>query len=419
MRSTFVTLELESIAMPNIKQLQSLGWPWWIGSVALVVSTYMGLQWWWGPIIKTETVKTLDMVQTMVASGRVQNPNRIDISTQITSTVAAVHVAEGQMVKQGERLVTLDSHEAQAGVQLALAALAQARSHWRQLQELNEPVAAQSQVQADSNLRLAEKNWARTQALFDRAFVGQAAKDEAERQLVTAQAQALIQAKQWGSVQTQGSEMANAQAAVQQALASVDAAKARLAYTYILAPRSGVLISRNVEAGDGVQAGKVLLVLSPAGPTELVVQLDEKNMKWVRLGQPALASADAYPDQLFKAQVAFINPGVDPLRGAVEVKLKVLDVPTFLTQDMTVSVDIEVDKRIATLQIPMNTVHAIEQQPWVLLVHETLAVKTPVVLGLRGQGVVQVISGLQAGDQLVPLVNTAIQDSSRLRIAKP
>jgi HlyD family secretion protein len=193
-------------------------------------------------------------------------------------------------------------------------------------------VAAQAQLQAESNLRAAENNTHRTTKLFERGFVGQAAQDEADRQLVTAQTQLLIQEKQWHSVQNQGSEMANAQAALQQALAGVDAAKARLAYTRILAPRSGLLIARHVEAGDGVQAGKVLMVLSPAGSTELVVQLDEKNMKWVRLGQMALVSADAYPDQLFEAKVSFINPGVDPLRGSVEVKLKVLEAPAFLAQ---------------------------------------------------------------------------------------
>jgi HlyD family secretion protein len=379
----------------------------------------MGFQWWCGPVIDAEVVKKRDMVQTIVASGRVQNPNRIDISAQITSTVASVQVSEGQFVQQGQWLLSLNDHEAQASLQLSLASVALARSRLRQLHDLNEPVAAQAQLQAESNLRAAENNTHRTTKLFERGFVGQAAQDEADRQLVTAQTQLLIQEKQWHSVQNQGSEMANAQAALQQALAGVDAAKARLAYTRILAPRSGLLIARHVEAGDGVQAGKVLMVLSPAGSTELVVQLDEKNMKWVRLGQMALVSADAYPDQLFEAKVSFINPGVDPLRGSVEVKLKVLEAPAFLAQDMTVSVDIEVNRQLAVLQIPISAVHSMEQQPWVLLVRDHRAAKTPVHLGLQGPAVVQVLSGLQAGDLLVSHVNIDLADGSRLRVRKP
>jgi HlyD family secretion protein len=396
---------LESDPMFLIKHIQRLRWPWLFGMVVTLLALYLAVQWWRGPLIQSDVVKTTDMVQTMVASGRVQNPNRINISAQITSTVTSVQVREGQKVKQGEWLLSLDNHEAQAGLQLAMAAVAQARSRVRQLQDLSEPVAAQAQVQAESNLRTAEKNGARTEALFERGFVGQAAKDEAERQLV--------------SVQSKGSEVANAQAALQQALAGVEAAKARMAYTRIVAPRAGTLISRNVEMGEGVQAGKVLLVLSPEGLAELVVQLDEKNMKWVRLGQSAVVSADAYPDQLFKAEVVFINPSVDPLRGSVEVKLKVLEVPAFLTQDMTVSVDIEIDKRTAVLQLPLSAVHSIELAPWVLLVRDGHAVKTPVTLGLRGLGVVQVLTGLTSGDHLVPGAASTVQDGDRLRTNSP
>ncbi len=402
-----------------MKQLQLIRWPLLTALLLLMFLAYMGFQWWCGPVIDAEVVKKRDMVQTIVASGRVQNPNRIDISAQITSTVASVQVSEGQFVQQGQWLLSLNDHEAQASLQLSLASVALARSRLRQLHDLNEPVAAQAQLQAESNLRAAENNTHRTTKLFERGFVGQAAQDEADRQLVTAQTQLLIQEKQWHSVQNQGSEMANAQAALQQALAGVDAAKARLAYTRILAPRSGLLIARHVEAGDGVQAGKVLMVLSPAGSTELVVQLDEKNMKWVRLGQMALVSADAYPDQLFEAKVSFINPGVDPLRGSVEVKLKVLEAPAFLAQDMTVSVDIEVNRQLAVLQIPISAVHSMEQQPWVLLVRDHRAAKTPVHLGLQGPAVVQVLSGLQAGDLLVSHVNIDLADGSRLRVRKP
>ena len=402
-----------------MKQLQLIRWPLLTALLLLMFLAYMGFQWWSGPVIDAEVVKKRDMVQTIVASGRVQNPNRIDISAQITSTVASVQVSEGQFVQQGQWLLSLNDHEAQASLQLSLASVALARSRLRQLHDLNEPVAAQAQLQAESNLRAAENNTHRTTKLFERGFVGQAAQDEADRQLVTAQTQLLIQEKQWRSVQNQGSEMANAQAALQQALAGVDAAKARLAYTRILAPRSGLLIARHVEAGDGVQAGKVLMVLSPAGSTELVVQLDEKNMKWVRLGQMALVSADAYPDQLFEAKVSFINPGVDPLRGSVEVKLKVLEAPAFLAQDMTVSVDIEVNRQLAVLQIPISAVHSMEQQPWVLLVRDHRAAKTPVHLGLQGPAVVQVLSGLQAGDLLVSHVNIDLADGSRLRVRKP
>ena len=69
-----------------------------------------------------------------------------------------------------------------------------------------------------------------------------------------------------------------------------------------------------------VQPGKVLMVLSPAGETQLVLQIDERNLGRLKLGQRALASADAYPQERFAAELVYINPGVDAQRGTVEVQ---------------------------------------------------------------------------------------------------
>jgi HlyD family secretion protein len=89
----------------------------------------------------------------------------------------------------------------------------------------------------------------------------------------------MVTQKQLASLQPDGSDFALAQSAGLQATAAADAARARLRYSTITAPKTGTLIVRNVEVGDGVQAGKVLLVISPQGTIQLVVQIDEKNMK--------------------------------------------------------------------------------------------------------------------------------------------
>ena len=57
------------------------------------------------------------------------------------------------------------------------------------------------------------------------------------------------------------------------------------------------------------------------GDVQLVFQPDERNLAWIRLGQKARASADAYPQQVFDAEVSYIAPSIDPQRGSVEVRL--------------------------------------------------------------------------------------------------
>ena len=110
-----------------------------------------------------------------------------------------------------------------------------------------------------------------------------------------------------------------------------------------------MLISRSVEVGDVVQPGKALMVLAASGQPQILIQIDEKNLSKIALGQKAFGSADAFASQRFDAVVGYINPGIDAARGSVEVKLNVANPPAYLRQDMTVSVDIETARRTATV----------------------------------------------------------------------
>jgi HlyD family secretion protein len=162
------------------------------------------------------------------------------------------------------------------------------------------------------------------------------------------------------------------------------------------------------------------MALSPRAAPQLVVQIDERNLGLIAIGQAALASADAWPQARFAARVAYINPSVDPQRAAVEVKLDVPEAPPGLREDMTVSVDIEVEKRLQVLQVPMSVVHMSHTaDAWVLRVKDKRAIHTPVVLGLKNQHTAQIISGLQLGDALVPISDASFHDGSHLRVKKP
>ena len=395
--------------------MRRLNWAMLVGLAILFVAYFAWIGW-RGPEVKLYRVTQADLIQTIVASGHVQNPNRIEVSAQITSTVDSVPVKEGEFVKKGQLLISLNNHEANAGLQVAKAAAKAAQHHLQQLQNVNEPVAALAQLQADANLVASQRNYQRTQELYDQFFVGLAAKEDAERLWLIAQSQSQITKKQWLSLQASGSEISSAESNVQEALANVNVALAKLAYTRILAVRSGVLISRHVEAGDAVQPGKPLLVLSPEGPSEIVVLLDEKNMKWVKAGQVGWAVADAFADKLFRATVSFINPGVDPLRGSVEVKLKVDELPDFLKQDMTVTVEIEVVKFPMAIQVPLSVVHdADKPDAWVYVAANGKAVKKSVSLGLKTGIQVQIMAGLQAGDWVVWPSTASLHDGSAIR----
>ena len=285
-------------------------------AVLIAIAAYVFRDALLGVPVATAVVARGDIVQTVVASGRVMTPQRMSVGAVYTDRVVRIPVEEGQDVKRGAVLVVLDDADERAAIAQARAAVAQAEARIRQIGEVALPGARQALAQAQANLVLAQQQFDRSQNLKAKGFVSQAALDDAKRNLDVAQSQLESARLSVGSYGPAGSDYLVAQTALAQARAAVDAAQARLDQSVIRAPVDGTLIARNVEPGDVVQAGKELMVLAPAGETQIVVQIDEKNLSQLRLGQSALASADAYPHDRFPAELVYINPGIDALRGA-------------------------------------------------------------------------------------------------------
>jgi HlyD family secretion protein len=369
-----------------------------------------------GPTVGVDTAEQKDIVQSVVASGRVEAPHRVTIGTQIVGTVRRVHVAEGEVVRTQQVLIELDNAELQAAAEQADMAVEAAQARLRQVREVQAPVTEQGLRQAQVTFSNARTQLMRNQDLFRQGYIGQSALDEAQKAVDLAEAQLHSAQKQFDAARSGGSDHAVAMAALAQARANASAAVTRLRYATIVAPAAGTLISRDVEAGDVVQPGRALMVLSPAGETQLVVQIDEKNLRLLAKGQNAQASADAYPDQRFDATLVYINPGVDAQRGSVEVKLAVPHPPAYLTQDMTVSVDLRVASRSNAILVNTDAVHDIgTTQPWVLKVNAGRAHRQTIRLGLHSGGVCEVLEGLKAGDLIVPATATSVHDGSRIR----
>ena len=357
-----------------------------------------------------------ELLQSVVASGRIISPQRISIALQGSGRVQQVAVAEGQKVESGQLLIELDNSDSRASLAQASAAVAQAQARLRQLGELGKPQALQSLAQAQATADQARKTLDRNRKLVAQGFISQAAIDDAQRAVDVAASQVASAQAQLKSNNVGGSDSLLAQAGLQQALAGQQLARAKLNQGFVYAPSAGVLISRNVEVGDVVQPGKALMELASIGKTQVLVQIDEKNLSKIALGQKAYASADAFPSQRFDAVVGFINPGVDAARGSVEVKLDVANPPAYLRQDMTVSVDIETARRTATVVVAASALQdATTDKPSVLVVRGTRVVRQIVKLGLRGDRRVEVLEGIAAGESVLPASKTGVKEGQKVR----
>ncbi|MGY3331255.1 efflux transporter periplasmic adaptor subunit [Mesorhizobium sp. SEMIA 3007] len=390
---------------------------WLLGGLALLaVALALALaRWLVGPEVVVYRVIRGDLTRTVVASGHVETPYRVNIGTQYTGTVAEVLVDEGQIVKRGQPLIVLESSELKSAVVQAQGAAAQAEARMRQLREFTLPAAQQALKQAEATLVNAQAAYQRAEQLSKAGFGTRETLDTATRDLDVARTQVRTAELSVYTAQPGGSDYVMALTQLNQAQANVATSQARLGYATIAAPRDGTLITRNVERGAIVQPGNALLVLAPAGDVQLVLQIDEKNLGLLRVGQDALVSADAYPDHRFDAKVSYINPSIDITRASVEVKLTATAPPPYLRQDMTVSVDIEIDKRASTLVVPARAVHdPTSASPWVLVVRNGRPREQAVRLGLRTSDQIEVLEGLAQDDLVVPIA-AGVRAGQRIR----
>ncbi len=368
------------------------------------------------PSVPALAVQVAPLVRTLQFSARVATLSRVDVGSTLTGRVAQVAVVEGAQVKEGEPLVRLESDELGAALAQAEASQRQAAARLAGLRSSARDLAQAGEAQADSVRVAAQADLKRTEDLVARGFLSASRLDEARRAAEVARAQQAGARSQSAAVADQGTEIMQAQAQTALARSAVDAARARLAQAVIGAPADARVLARLVEPGQIVQPGRALMSLALAGPLRLVAQVDERYLEQLRAGQPASVLADAYPALRFAAQVRSIAPLVDAQRGAIEVKFSVSgDAPSFLREDMTLSIEVETGRRNQALVVPVDALRGAEggSDARVLIESGGRVEERKLRLGLRTLDAAEVLEGLAAGDRV--LLGAAPAPGKRVR----
>ncbi len=381
-----------------------------LAMIALVVWYFMGAR---GRAVETVLVEAQPIRQTLVFSARVSSVARSEVASTITARVDKVAVREGDIVKPGQILIELEDGEIAAQARQADAAVAIADARLRAQREVNAPIANEALESAQTNHDFTKREFERNRALYDRGFIGQARLQEAERALSVAR-NALDQAlAQQRTNNATGAETATVATRVREAQAARDFARSRLAQTKIVAPAAGRVIARSVEPGDVVQPGRRLLTLALDGETRLIAQIDEKNLALLREGQIAKAAADAFPDARFDAALTYLAPAVDANRGTVEARLKVTKPPTFLRDDMTVSVEVVAAEKAKALTLPTSALRESGGATSVLVIEDGRAVTRSVKIGIRTAQRVEIVEGL--AERAVAIIDPNVVAGARVR----
>src|SRR5690625_4870176 len=299
-----------------------------------------------GPSLAGIEVTAQELVQTVVATGRITAVSRAQVGSQVTGVVRERRVKEGDVVQPGDILAVLRSDDLEAALNEAEAALAQ-------LQESTLPQAQAALREAETRLAQTRREAQRRRTLLEQRAISreeleQAIEAEAIAQADTEQARLTVQSLAEGHP----NEAA--------ARARVATARAQLETTIIRAEVAGTVLTRNAEPGDLVLPGTLLFDIDIDGDQEVLVPVHDKYLGVLALGQQAVCIADAYPDRPFPAPITFIAPRVYPQRGTVDIRLTVDPTPDFLRQDMTISVNVETGRREHTVIIPNDAFEVVE-----------------------------------------------------------
>ena len=382
---------------------------------ALCVALLLGVQKWRGPVLPALSVELMPLELRIVASGEVRYQTLARIGSEITGTVIARHVREGDQVNTGDLLIELNPEELQSR-------LAQAQTLLQQLREVSRPQAQAALVEARDNVRQASREARRRETLAKQGMIPTEQVEQAQRLELNAKT-ALTRAQlSVDSLAVDSTE----ERLLQQRIAS---AAAELAKTRIYAPFAGRVQTRNVEPGDLVQPSKVLLEIArsdgfdrdgvASDGLEVVVALDEKNFAPLKLQQPVQLIADAWPEQTVSGVVSFIAPAVDSSRGTIDVHISLLadgshQRNTFL-QGMTVSANIIAAKREHVLVLPNDyLLFSSAGQAQVLRWQGGEVNAVDVQLGLRNMTHSEILSGLAEGDVVVQAGK--VTDGQRARV---
>ncbi|MBM0104215.1 efflux RND transporter periplasmic adaptor subunit [Steroidobacter sp. S1-65] len=230
----------------------------------------------------TQDVVTGDLTVSVTATGNLEPRNQVEIGSELSGTVAKVHVDVNHEVKAGQVLAELDTTRLKAQVLQAESSLESAQARV---------------LQADASAKEAKANLARLQKvreLSGNKLPSQQDMDVAEAAVARAEG-----------------ELAAAKAAVSQARASLETIRTDLGKTEIRSPINGVILVRSVEPGQTVaaslQAPVLFIMAEDLKKMELHVSVDEADVGAVEVGQEASFTVDAYPNRRFNAHITQVH----------------------------------------------------------------------------------------------------------------
>ncbi|MDA9991419.1 efflux RND transporter periplasmic adaptor subunit [Candidatus Marinimicrobia bacterium] len=272
------------------------------------------------PTVTAELVEKRDIVHKVNASGTIQPEEEVQITSMVSGWITNITVLEGDTVKPGQHLISIDKKQYQAAYDQALS---QVRS-------------------AKANLKNIKSQLDRTKTLFSQKLIS---KQELEQ----------IEASY---------ELASSQ--VEQARAALLSREDELSKTKLVAPKYGIVTSLSKEEGEMALGGMfnpgVLMTIADLSYMEVLVDVNENDVVTIDVGDTTEIEIDAFPDTLFYGLVSEIahtaqnlNMGGQQQVTNFKVKVKILNPPEKIRPGMSSTVNIISQTIKNTISVPIQS----------------------------------------------------------------
>jgi membrane fusion protein (multidrug efflux system) len=196
-------------------------------------------------------------------------------------------------------------------------------------------------------------------------------------------------------------DLERVEAAARSAEAALAVLELQVERSTVRAPFAGVVGQRFVNAGDYVTTGTRLLTLQTMDPQRVVIEVPERHAASLRRGQAVEFTVAAHPGRLFQARVDFIDPVVQPESRTIVVKARAPNPGHLLKAGMFVEARLATATRGDAIVVREDAVQPLRTANVIWAVVDGKASRRVVQLGTRSQGVVEVLSGVAAGEQVV------------------
>jgi membrane fusion protein (multidrug efflux system) len=324
----------------------------------------------------------------------------VTVSTQAEGIVQKVLAEEGDFVKEGQVLCTLDDAPVRIRLQLSQEKLEQAKLQMEKARIRQQKAVAQI---------------GHTQAEFDRYEKARKEGLVSDKEVATYKYKLEeLQHDERSAV----SEAKEFQHKVGELEAEIAQAKLDLSRTEVRAPFAGFVTLRSVNIGQRLRPNDNLFNLGAFSPLFADVHLSEKDTRAVRNGQPATVRLGSDDASTVQGRVERISPIVDQASGTVKVTVA-MEPQTGFRPGAFVRVEIRTDTKPDAIVIPKRALVEEDGQNYVYIATNDTAKRTKVALGYQREGMVEIREGVAAGQKVVVAGQGALKEGGKIKVLSP